>query len=114
MILLNIGEDTATGQNVTVEKVLAALRLAGALPMEINGHFSDSEYTHIVQLPRELSHRELRDLAIVLDQDAIAQWDGRHGMLAGPRADKWGPFNPAYFLTLDGDRLSESIAAVAA
>ncbi len=114
MILLNIGEDTATGQKVTVEKVLAALHLAGALPMDITGHFSDSEYTHIVRLPRELEGREVRELAIVLEQDAVAQWNDMEGMLAGPRADRWGPFNPDYFLTLDGDRLSESFAAVAA
>lgn len=28
-----------------------------------------------------------------------------HGYLVGPRADKWLPFNPAYFLYLDGTRL---------
>jgi hypothetical protein len=106
--LLNIGEDTNTGGKVSADKVLAALHLAGALPTDIWGHVSDTEYTYVVEIPRALSEREVRDLAIVLDQDAVAQWNGVHGILAGPRAKHWGPFDPARFLTLHGDRLSDT------
>lgn len=111
MPLLNIGEDTTDGRKVLPEKVLAALHLAGALPTEFTGYISDTEYTHVVKIPRELSEREVRDLAIVLDQEAIAYWQGGpytgRGFLAGPSASKWGSFDPTRFLLLDGSRLSD-------
>ena len=107
MPLLNIGEDTNTGGKLSADKVLAALHLAGALPTNIWGDISDTEYTYIVEIPRVLSEREVRDLSIVLDQDAVAQWDGRRGILAGPKAAAWGPFDPSRFLLLSGERLSD-------
>jgi len=113
MVLLNIGEDTNDGRKLMADKVIAALHLAGALPTDIWGHFSDTEFTYVVEIPRPLSEREVRDLSIVLDQDAVAQWDGREGILAGPKAAKWGPFNPDYFLTLTGERLSDTIRKAA-
>lgn len=111
MPILNIGEDTNDGRKLLPDKVIAALHLAGALPTEFTGHISDSEYTHVVKIPRELSEREVRDLAIVLDQDAIAYWDGRKGFLAGPYASRWGNFNPLFFLQLDGSRLRDPAKA---
>lgn len=110
MILLNIGEDTIyRDQKVIPDKIISALHLAGALPIDIQGDVSDSEYTYIVQIPRPLSEREVKDLAVVLDQEAVAYYDSHidTGFLAGPNAKKWGPFNPDYFLLLDGSRLSE-------
>lgn len=111
MSLLNIGEDTNDGRKVLPEKVLAALHLAGALPTEFTGHISDTEYTHVVKIPRELTKREVYDLALVLDQEAIAYWQGGpytgKGFIAGPNADKWGGFDPTKFLLLDGSHLSD-------
>lgn len=111
MPLLNIGEDTNDGRKLLPDKVLAALHLAGALPTDITGFVSDSEYTYVVKVPRELSEREVRDLAFVLDQDAVAYWQGGpysgKGFLAGPNAAKWGPFDPTKFILLDGSRLSD-------
>lgn len=42
-----------------------------------------------------------------LKQDCIAVYRELTGggALVGPRADAWGPFNPEYFLLLDGRRL---------
>lgn len=114
MPLLNIGEDTNDGRKLSLEKVVAALHLAGALPMDVTTHPSDSELTYVVEVPRELSTREVKDLSIVLDQDAIAYYYDGAGFLAGPNAEKWGPFNPEYFLMLDGNRLSDYNRAVAA
>lgn len=61
--------------------------------------------------PKDL-HQELRVLAERTDQDAIAftyeQFDARYsstrtvGILAGPRAAAWEPFNPDLFLTHQG------------
>lgn len=119
MPTLNIGEDTNDGRKLLPEKVIAALHLAGALPSDMSGHISDTEYTYIVEIPRELSEREVRDLAIVLDQDAVAYWDpygdvGRSkGFLAGPQAAKWGPFDASRFITLKGDRLSDTFRKAA-
>jgi hypothetical protein len=113
MILLNIGEDTNDGRKVLPDKVISALHLAGALPIDMTGHVSDTEYTYVIRIPRELSEREVKDLSLVLDQDAVAYWDGRNGFLAGPYAAKWGKFNPDYFLTLTGDRLSDTFRKAA-
>lgn len=114
MPLLNIGEDTNNGNGkLSIEKITAALHLAGALPTDISTHPSDSELTYVVEVPRELSQREVSDLAIVLDQDAIAYYYSGQGFLAGPRASKWGPFNPDFFLLSDGQRLSERYANAA-
>lgn len=113
MPLLNIGEDTNNGGKVTQEKVISALHLAGALPTDLHVWLSDSELTYVVEVPRELSQREVSDLAIVLDQDAIAYYYSGQGFLAGPRASKWGPFNPDFFLLSDGQRLSERYANAA-
>jgi hypothetical protein len=49
----------------------------------------------------------LESLCQQLKQEAIAAYVvGRHGVeggfLAGPKAQEWGPFNPEYFLKLDG------------
>jgi hypothetical protein len=55
----------------------------------------------------------LRRVADELDQDCIAVYREltAGGALIGPRAAEWGPFNPEFFLLLDGRRLSETIAA---
>jgi hypothetical protein len=50
--------------------------------------------------------------AAELGQDCIAVFDPSTGVgnLLGPRAEKWGAFNPEFFLTLSGARLSEENA----
>jgi hypothetical protein len=47
-------------------------------------------------------------LSTALGQDCIAVWNlyESFGQLIGPRADKWGEFNPKFFIMPDGTRLS--------
>lgn len=47
------------------------------------------------------------NLSINLRQACIAVYHGERGELIGPFAEKWGEFNPAYFLTLSGKPLAE-------
>lgn len=47
-------------------------------------------------------------LSTTLNQDCIAAWSpaDAFGQLIGPRADKWGEFNPEFFIMPDGSRLA--------
>ena len=45
-------------------------------------------------------------LAINLRQDCIAIWNSGSGDLIGPNSEKWGEFNPTFFLTLSGKALA--------
>ena len=45
-------------------------------------------------------------LSAALRQEAIAQFDGEQGGLYGPQAEKWGDFNPEFFIMPDGRRMS--------
>lgn len=54
-------------------------------------------------------------LAERLHQDCVAILDNEtgEGRLVGPRAAKWGAFNPEFFFTLDGQRLAPATAKAA-
>jgi len=77
-------------------------------------HQSDTEPTLVVEvdtdIPRLGAVSAAADLlAVELKQEAIAvaplSADGvSWGVLRGPMAERWGAFNPAYFLLLDGKR----------
>ena len=110
MILLNIGEDSVIGgHRLTFSRVFAALRLAQAEPVISTYGKSRSEWTFIIQIPRRLTDQELHDLSVVLEQQAIAQYDTvtERGSLEGPSASKWGPFDPKQFLKLNGEYLEQ-------
>lgn len=79
-------------------------------------HMSDSEPTLVIEVPASVSHATLLRLAYTFDQDAVAAFDVAkgEGKLAGPRAYLWGPFNPDFFLTPGGYRLSALVPSVAA
>lgn len=51
-------------------------------------------------------YASLYALAINLRQDCIASWHDGIGELIGPDSEKWGEFNPAYFLILSGKALA--------
>lgn len=104
MILLNIGEQINGGERkLTFPRVYAALRLADAAPV-IATYGKAEEWTFIIQLEKRLSEIQLHDVATVLEQEAIAQYDTetQRGELGGPKASAWGPFDPARFLTIGG------------
>lgn len=50
-----------------------------------------------------------------LNQDCVAVYNSAlcWGLLVGPRADDWGPFNPEFFFLPDGNRLQAPAAKAA-
>lgn len=69
-------------------------------------YVSDTEPTLVIEVPAKVSHATLLRLAHTFDQDCVAAYDGE-GIMAGPKAAQWGPFNPAYFIAPGGHRLDQ-------
>ena len=67
---------------------------------------SDSEPTLVIETNDDVLPESLFRLSEYLNQDAVAYYNPGHkfGLLVGPRAEKWGVFNPRYFLLSDGQR----------
>lgn len=102
--LLNIGADRKDGPMVTaaeIAKVFYRLDVR-ALRHEVREplHNGD-ELTHVVHVHRWNKDKAMR-ISELLGQDCIAQYDldRCEGALIGPRADKWGEFNPQFFKLL--------------
>jgi hypothetical protein len=108
--MLNIGlaipEDAGGGQ-LSEAEVRKALKAAGVKVTGLATHTSDSEPTAVVQTDRPLTPEELDALSVALKQQAIPQFANGEGIMRGPMADAWGPFNSEFFLTPTGGRLSE-------
>ena len=106
---VNIGlADPNGGPNIPPEAVLEALRIVGA-EVETSAIFdSDTEPTLVVKLKKALTKEQGDFLSGLADQEAIAQrTDDEKGALFGKMAEKWGPFNPTYFVTPSGVRADE-------
>lgn len=112
---LNIGlHRNDGGADLSLALVLNQLRSIGASVRAARVLQSDSEPTAVITVDNPLGRVTLYSLSLALSQDCIAQADVTGlGLLAGPKAADWGPFNPAYFLTLDGTRLSDAMALAA-
>lgn len=111
--LVNIGLD-AKGTRLHPRNALAALAvISGAAATAATVHQSDTEPTLVAELSHPLNATAAYEVARFLKQDAIAVWDGHDGHLYGPNAASWGPFDPAFFLTLDGSRLEAPLANAA-
>lgn len=111
--LVNIGLD-AKGERLNPRNALAALAvIAGVAATDATIQQSDSEPTLVAELPVPLNATAAYEVARFLKQDAIAVWDGRDGHLYGPNATAWGPFDPSFFLTLDGSRLAAPLSRAA-
>jgi hypothetical protein len=105
---VNIGMDIPGGGKLTEKQINAALKKAGVKVLDRKLHQSDTEMTSVLQLDRPLTKKEANEVSTALKQESIAQFTERHGgELYGPKAAEWGPFNPDYFLTPDGKRLSQ-------
>jgi len=106
---LNIGlADPAGGANLDPATVLAALQEVGAVAQASEVFTSDTEPTLVVKVKQALTKEQGDRLSTMLGQEAIAQrTDDESGALFGPAADKWGDFNPEFFITIDGTRASE-------
>ena len=103
--LVNIGLDIPGGGKLDPQAALDALKHAGVLMHSI--HQSKTEQTLIAQLGRPLSPDEAHLISLALKQESIAQLSGGVGELHGPKAAEWRPFNPDYFLTLNGKTAKE-------
>ena len=107
--LLNIGMDRNDGTANTDGALMVALMNASLLHEgEVAYVQSKSERTAVLQFEREPSVPQLEFLCELLGQEAIALYSERAnaGLLIGPKAEEWGPFNPEMFYLPDGTQLS--------
>jgi hypothetical protein len=115
--ILNIGLARDGKENLTALDALVSLSCADIKVVEAKVYDSDSEPTLVARVSKETFLRTAVNwVAIGLEQDCIGLYDAitGKGQLIGPRADKWGEFNPEYFLLLDGSRLSQPELKLAA
>ena len=110
--IINIGLKVGdTSYTHSQEDAVEALDLNGLTVISTALLESDSEPTLVaVVKPRIdtwLFANAINTVAFMLEQDCIAVYKPRtgKGALIGPRAYKWGPFSPEYFLMPDGSRL---------
>lgn len=104
--ILNIGMNTNTGGSYTRGFLFNAFRIVGICPIDTKYHQSDTEETAVCTFDKRPTHSEINRLCELLGQDCIAIASEDRGLLVGPLAKKWGPFNPSYFLMPDGSRMS--------
>ena len=108
---LNVGLSTkevrGDGTFITKTDVLRALHAVGVKVLKTDVHDSNTEPTAVVQIDRGMTVPELDALSAALYQQAIPQLHNGVGVMAGPEAENWGPFDPAQFKMPDGRWLSE-------
>lgn len=103
---VNIGLDVKGGERMKPDRVLAEL----GKYVDVTKHSvrqSGTEPTVIADLSRPLTPEEANKVSAALSQEAIAQFADGKGELYGPQAENWKPFNPDFFLTQDGKKMSE-------
>lgn len=112
--LLNVGLDAKATTTISAD---VARQIVGANDFLVTTWSvvqSDTEPTLVCEvIPLSTSPllvlQQLHQIAIDLRQDCIAVYrpHTKGGALIGPNAKAWGKFNPAYFFTLDGQRLAQ-------
>lgn len=111
-VILNIGLAVGTDGNIDQGTVLREMAAVGLTPTKFRTYLSDTEETIVATINLRGTWGWLRDVvncvAVLTGQDCIAVYcrDLGRGELIGPRAAEWGPFNPEYFLQLNGTRLA--------
>ena len=116
-LLLNIGLARYGKSNIGVGTALRDLALGGFTILRNAGYASNTEHTLVVLADHAGSTERVANalfhICVLLGQDCIAVVNETTGAqtLIGPRADKWLPFNPDYFLTLNGTRLSQGLTS---
>ena len=107
--ILNIGMDRNEGPANTDGQLMVALLRSDIIHMgEVSYVQSNTERTAVVQMEKEPHAMKVEHLCELLGQESIALYrmsDGT-GVLYGPKAEEWGPFNPDYFMMPDGTKLS--------
>jgi hypothetical protein len=104
--MLNVGLNVNDGSKVDPAKVVAQLEKLGVKVEKQSIHQSGTEPTLVASLSRKLTDAEAAKLSKQFKQDAIVQYANGNGKLHGPAAEKWGPFNPEYFLNHEGKSLA--------
>lgn len=109
-MLVNIGLDVAGTRNTVqerVERANLAYMILRTLYTErelisVEYRNSESEPTMVLQILDTVENAKtfFWYLSRDLRQDCIALVDdnGQNGVLVGPKAEKWGEFNPEFFL----------------
>lgn len=107
-LILNIGLMAPDGTEIAATAALRAMRAASIVWATARQHQSSTENTLVVECDTTDDRVDL--VACWLEQDCIAVWDRMHreGRMIGPRAAKWGEFDPSQFLLPNGSRLSEA------
>lgn len=105
--VVNIGLDVNDGSKLTVPEVVKVLKAQGVKITEQEVRQSGTEPTLVAKLSKPLTPEQAHAVSAALRQDAIAQRIGNVGQLHGPAAEKWGPFNPEYFLDLSSQTLQQ-------
>lgn len=99
---LNIGMKVGKSGKITSKQITDGLKKFGAKLVKKTIKNSGTEPTMIVRLSKPLSEQDLMSLSKLLKQDAIPQLSNGVGIMSGPKAAKWGDFNPEYFLGFNG------------
>ena len=115
-LTLNVGMDIESTEALSAQVIREVLVANGLLLGRSAVVQSDTERTLVIDVmpgpeitnPGRM-HAALFLSAQDLRQDCIAAWNEqtRSGGLVGPRAAKWGAFNPEFFFTLEGKRLTQ-------
>ena len=97
---LNIGLQVTPRLFNTLGEVLTEVRAAGIHVGQFKIANSTTEPTVVIESDDDVLPQEAYRIAKALLQDCIAveNRDGTRG-LYGPRAEKWLPFNPEFFIT---------------
>ena len=107
-LILNIGlRRSDNGELLNYLSVEQSLRDTGLDVRDFKLFQSDSEPTAVVVIKDQ--DLVCYEIALLFKQEAVAVYNPQYkiGVLEGPKADAWGPFNPQFFLMPDGRRLSE-------
>lgn len=120
-VIVNIGLNHPGGQ-WSVEKARDALYHC-LRTHDLNGvivacHVYDSDTEPTVVAVVALQHNAWRIahalelVATALAQEAVAVYNPENnvGILIGPKAEQWGPFNPEFFIMPSGQRLAAKAA----
>ena len=115
-LTLNVGMDIESTEALSAQVIREILVTNGLLLGRDAVVQSDTERTLVIDVmpgpeitnPGRM-HAALFLSAQDLRQDCIAAWNEqtRSGGLVGPRAAKWGAFNPEFFFTIEGKRLTQ-------
>lgn len=110
-LILNIGLKSEIFGDIPVERALTVVHDTYGSIIKWALVNSDTEPTMVadVEARPAAPFAGVSGLAYALGQDCVAAYlpQTGKGELRGPHPDKWGEFNPEYFFTLDGRRLSE-------